>query len=133
MGVTVDATKYGELLARTRPKVIADDEEFDRMVALLEELDFADRQLEPEEEALRDLVAKLVAEYDDRRHPLPDLPPHRMVAFLLEQRGLRQADLAALLGSRSQVSDIVRGRRGVSKTQARKLSEFFRVPADLFL
>jgi antitoxin component HigA of HigAB toxin-antitoxin module len=31
------------------------------------------------------------------------------------------------------VSDLLSGRRGVSKAQAKRLAEFFRVPADLFI
>jgi hypothetical protein len=42
-----------------------------------------------------------------------------------EQRGLRQADLVSVLGSRAQVSDLVNGKRGIGKAQAKKLAEYF--------
>jgi HTH-type transcriptional regulator/antitoxin HigA len=51
----------------------------------------------------------------------------------MEQRGLRQAALVEAVGSRAQVSGLVSGRRGVSKAQAKRLAEFFYVPADLFI
>lgn len=56
-----------------------------------------------------------------------------MVQFLMEQRGLKQADLVPLLGSRAQVSDLVNGKRGISKAQVKKLAEYFGVSAELFL
>ena len=56
-----------------------------------------------------------------------------MVKFLMEQRGLRQTDLAPVLGSRAQVSDLVSGKRGISKDQAKRLAKFFRVSAELFI
>jgi HTH-type transcriptional regulator/antitoxin HigA len=115
------------------PKVIESDEEFDRMAELLEELTIPERELSPEEDALASLLEKLVVAYDDEHYPLPDVEPHRMVRFLMEQRGLRQADLVPVLGSRAQVSDLVNGKRGISKAQIKKLAGYFGVSAELFL
>jgi hypothetical protein len=42
-----------------------------------------------EEQALSALLEALIWEYDDPRHPLPRLPPNKMIAFLMEQRELR--------------------------------------------
>ena len=131
--VDIDQKKYGKLLAKTLPKIIETDEEFDRMAALLEELTIPERELTPEEDALASLIEKLVIAYDDEHYPLPDVPPHRMVRFLMEQRGLKQADLVPVLGSRAQVSDLVNGKRGISKNQIKKLAEYFEVSPELFI
>jgi len=137
MGLTatadIDQEKYGKLLAKTLPKIIETDEEFDRMAALLEELTIPERELTPEEDALANLIEKLVVDYDDRYYAIPDAKPHEMVKFLMEQRDLKQADLVSVLGSRAQVSDLVNGKRGISKAQARKLAEFFGVSVELFI
>lgn len=133
MGVrALDPTAYGKLLAAALPKPIQNDREFDRMVARLEELDFAKRKLTPEEEALREILATLIKVYDDQ-FTLPEQPPHEMVKYLMEQRGLRQADLVPVLGSRAQVSDLVNGKRGISKAQAKKLAAYFGVSVELFI
>ena len=136
MGLTtvagIDEKKYGKLLAKTLPKVIANDEELERMVALLEALSIPERPLSAEEDALATLLERLIADYDDQ-FSLPDQPPHEMVKYLMEQRGLKQADLVPVLGSRAQVSDLVNGKRGISKAQAKKLSEYFRVSVELFI
>ena len=41
--------------------------------------------------------------------------------------------LAPLFGARSRVSDVLAGKREISKAQAKALAEFFEVPADLFI
>ena len=134
MGLTaMNPVRYGKLLARTLPRVIETDEEFDRMAALLEQLDFAGRRLTPEEEVLTELLSRLIEDYDDRQHPLPKLAPHKLLRHLMEQRHLRQRDLIPLLGASSVVSDVVHGKRSISKAQAKKLAAYFRVPVGLFL
>ena len=74
----------------------------------------------------------LLEEYEDRVHPLPKADPGKMLAYLLEEHGLRPADLAGVL-PKSRVSEILTGRRAVSKLQGKGLAEFFRVPVELFL
>jgi HTH-type transcriptional regulator / antitoxin HigA len=136
MGLTtisgINERKYGKLLAETLPRVIANDEEFDRMVAQLEALSIPERQLSAEEDALATLLERLIADYDDK-FSLPEQPPHEMVKYLMEQRGLKQADLVPVLGSRAQVSDLVNGKRGISKAQVKKLAQYFGVSAELFI
>ncbi len=128
----LNPSRYGELCADALPKVIANQREFDRMTVELERLAFRPDP-SPEETALAELLSRLVQDYDDRRHPLPSLPPHAMIRFLMQQRGLRQADLLPVFGSRSVVSDVLSGKREPSKTHVRRLAEFFHAPADLFL
>jgi HTH-type transcriptional regulator/antitoxin HigA len=89
--------------------------------------------LSQEEKALRELLAALIEVYDEERCQIPEQPPHEMVKFLMEQRGLKQADLVSVLGSRAQVSDLVNGNRGISKAQAKRLAEYFGVSAELFI
>jgi HTH-type transcriptional regulator/antitoxin HigA len=136
MGVTntavLDRTKYGRLCADVLPKVIANDREFDLMVAKLESITFK-KNSSAEEDTLAELLTKLILDYDDLHYPLPKLPPYKMIRLLMEHRGLRQADLLPVFGSRSVASDVVSGKREPSKAHIRKLAEFFRLPADLFI
>src|ERR1035438_3745193 len=129
----LDPVAYGKLLAAELPQPIQNDRDFDSMVARLEELDFAKRKLTQEEKALREILAALIEVYDEEHYQIPEQPPHEMVKFLMEQRGLKQADLVSVLGSRAQVSDLVNGKRGISKAQAKKLAEYFGVSAELFI
>lgn len=42
------------------------------------------------------------------------------------------SDLSSVL-PKSRVSEILSGKRGISKSQAKRLAEFFRVPVEVFL
>jgi HTH-type transcriptional regulator/antitoxin HigA len=56
-----------------------------------------------------------------------------MVAFLLEQRGLKPSELWPVLGSKGRVSEILAGKRSISKDQAKKLAAFFHVGVGVFI
>jgi HTH-type transcriptional regulator/antitoxin HigA len=56
-----------------------------------------------------------------------------MLAYLMEQRGLRQTDRVPIFKFRGDVSDVLNGKRGISKALAKKLGEFFHVSADVFI
>jgi HTH-type transcriptional regulator/antitoxin HigA len=74
----------------------------------------------------------LIEDYEDRIE-LPSLPPHKVVAFLMERRGLKQVDLLPVFGSRGIASDVLAGKREISKAHIRKLAEFFHLsPAAFF-
>jgi HTH-type transcriptional regulator/antitoxin HigA len=52
---------------------------------------------------------------------------------LMEDRGLRQRDLIPVFGSSSVASDVITGKREISKQHARRLAEFFSVPVSVFI
>ena len=56
-----------------------------------------------------------------------------MLAYLMEQRGLKQADLLPIFKSRGYVSDIIHAKHAISKAHAKQLAEFFKVSANLFI
>ena len=130
---TINPAEYGQLLAKAQPKVIETAAEFRQARELLENLTFADHDLSPAEVALRELLKKLVIDYDDRMHPLPNVEPRKLVKSLLEQRALKQRDLIPILGASGTVSDILSGKRSISKSQAKKLPGFFRISAEYFI
>jgi len=132
--VEIDAKRYGQLLAMARPARIRDEKENERILAEIERLiDKGEGKLTPEEDALFDLMVFLVEDFDSRTYPIPDAPPFEVLQFLMEQHGLKQADLVPILGSRGHVSDIVNGKRGISKHHAKQMGEFFHVSAEVFL
>jgi len=81
---------------------------------------------------LRQLLEQLVKAYDDRIE-LPKPPPDDMIRYLMEQQGLKQADLVPIFGARSIASDVINGKREPSKPHIRKLAEFFRISPAAFL
>ena len=132
--IDLDAKRYGRLLARTLPAVIKSEDENNRMLAIIEDLMAkGEDNLSPEQGALLELLVDLVHDFEEKHYPLPSSPPHQMVAFLLEQRGLKPSALWPVLGSKARVSEILSGKRAISKDQAKKLAAFFHLGVDLFI
>jgi len=131
---TLNRVAYGELLAKVQPHPIKDEREYDRLVAEVGRLvERGEENLSREETSLLEMLSILIEEYDRKHYPLSPPQPHKMVAFLLEQRGLEPHDLWPVLGSKGRVSEILSGRRAISKAHAKKLAAFFHVPIDLFI
>lgn len=130
----VDEKKYARLLTRALPSVIKTEDEYERALREVESLmDKGEGSLSPEEDALLELMVKLVQDYEDEHHAIPDAAPHEVLRHLLESNDLKQADLLPIFGSRGYISDIVRGKRGISKEHAKALGEFFHVSPSLFI
>ena len=132
--IDLDTKRYGRLLAKALPTVIKSEDDNNRMLAIIEDLMAKGEDgLTAEEDALLELLVDLVHDFEEKHYPLPSSTPHRMVAFLLEQRGLKPSALWPVLGSKGRVSEILSGKRAISKEQAKKLAVFFHVGVDLFI
>lgn len=131
--LAIDDRKYARVLARVLPRIITSDQEHERMLGEVERLMDKGDSRTPEQDAALELMVRLIRDYEEKHDPLPDPSPTEMLAYLMEQRGLRQADLVPIFKSRGYVSDVLNGKRGISKALAKQLGEFFHVSADLFI
>lgn len=132
--LTIDRKKYVRLANRVIVKAIQTEQEYDRMVRAVELLISKDEErLSPEESALLETMAILVQAYDDRHDPLAPVAPNKMLAYLMETSGRMAKDLLPVFGTRGRVSEILSGKRSISKEQAKKLASVFKVTADLFI
>lgn len=127
----IDEKKYGRLLSKTLPRVVTTEKENERMLEIVNDLICKERT--PEEDTLFLLVCKLVEDFEDKAYPIPDAPPHTTLQFLMEQRGLKQKDIVHLFGSQGIASEVVNGKRKISKAQAKKLAGFFNVSVEHFI
>lgn len=81
--------------------------------------------------SLVSLVANRVREYEDRVHPWPNTTtPALMLTYLMEEHGLKQADLSEV-GPQSVVSAILAGKRQLNLRQVKALAARFHVPMEL--
>lgn len=78
------------------------------------------------------IVGDLIRAYDEAHTNIPDAPPAEVVAFLMEQHGLRQSDIPEI-GAQSVVSAVLGGKRALNTRQIKRLSDRFGVTADAFL
>src|ERR1043166_1292306 len=70
---------------------------------------------------LLDVLPTLVAPYEEKHHATPPPDPIAAIKFRMEQEGLDNADLAKIVGGKSRVSEILRGKRGLSLEMIRNL------------
>jgi len=88
-----------------------------------------------EQHPLADLLgylAEQIEAYEEVHYPIPDAEPREVLRFLVDQDGLKQEDLADC-APQNRISDILSGKRAISKGIAKKLAQRFHVHADLFL
>ena len=131
----IDEKKYGRLLAKCLPRVIETDEEQDRLAEILLQLTIPARELSPEEAKLAELLGRLVEDYEikTRLSQVKRFTPRETLHQLVEDLGLKQADLIDVFGTQSIVSEVLQGRRKINLTQARRLAARFRLTVDLFI
>jgi HTH-type transcriptional regulator/antitoxin HigA len=103
------------------------------MLAEIEKLMDKGKHRTAGEDAAQELMVQLIKNYEEEHHPLPNPSPQEMLVYLMEQRGLKQADLLSIFGSRGYVSDVVSGKRAISKAHAKQLAGLFKVAADPFI
>ena len=130
---SINQQKYGKLLARIRPALIKTEEENERMLSLVKRLMAKGDELTPEEAELLKLIARLIADFEEKFYLLSEAPPHEVLKELMDARGLKQTDISRILGSKFRASEIINGKRAISKAQAKTLADFFSVSAELFI
>ncbi|PYS99586.1 MAG: hypothetical protein DMF63_10895 [Acidobacteria bacterium] len=59
--------------------------------------------------------------------------PLDSLRVLMEERSLKQTDLAPIFGGQSVVSDVLKGKRDINGRQAKQLAETYRYPVEVFL
>ena len=103
--------------------------------ALKEIEQYFDQEPEPgtPEAARFDVLATLIEAYEAKHFPIPPARPIDVIRFVMEQRDLRQGDLARLFGSRSRASEILSGSRRLTVEMIDMLNCEWKIPANLLV
>ncbi len=124
--------EYAELLAATQPKAIETEEENEFYLAEAAKLMQLGETLSPAQERLLKLLVNLIESFEERHYQLKPATPLEILTELVSDRGLKQKDLISVFGSQGVASEVLNGKRGISKTHAKALGEFFKVSPTLF-
>ena len=124
--------EYSALLIKHLPKVIRTEKENETYTEILYDLDRRSRKLTPAERELAALLTLLIEDFESKRYELPRAKPLDVLRFLMEQHGLRQKDLVSEFGTPSIVSEVLKGKRELSKEHIKRLSGRFHVSPELF-
>jgi len=135
MTTKYDTKKYGKLLIEALPGLIETEEENERALEIVWNLmKKGENKLSLEEDRLLGLMVRLIEDFEGKAYPMGDKAmPLDTLRSLMEEHSLRQADLVDIFGTQSVVSEVLSGKRGISKTHARRLADRFRLSADLFI
>jgi HTH-type transcriptional regulator/antitoxin HigA len=110
--------------------VIDSDAELARAQSLVERLMASD---DPGDAARLEAQARLIAAYEQKKWPRRMPTTANVVRYLMDQYGLSRADMVPILGTASRVSEVLRGKKGLSMTMIQRLRARFQVPADVLL
>lgn len=132
MTLTFNPSVYSDLLVEVTPRVIENEHEYERMLAIVEKLTF-ERDRTPEQTAIYKLLVTLVEAYETTHYPIAQAAPDEILRHIMAASGTRQVDLVGIIGSSGVVSEVVNGKRSISKAQAKILAERFKVSPSLFI
>lgn len=134
MNPVIENKAYADLVVKVLPTAIQSEEEYEIMLANIDELmSRSEDSLSAEEVRLLETLAILVESYEDEHYPMPEIPPHEVLKYLMKENGYKQKDIVHIFGSSGITSEVVNGKRSISKAQAKKLAEFFHVSVELFI
>jgi HTH-type transcriptional regulator/antitoxin HigA len=127
---------YLALVKRFPLVSIKDERHYDEAVAFLKKLAIRDEgTLDTGEAAYLDALTFFVEDYENKHHRIEarQMTPLEALKYLLEESGMKPADLGRVLGNRSLATQILKAHRELSKANIVALANHFHVGPGLFL
>jgi len=85
------------------------------------------------EGARLELLAKLVDDYEKEHFKFRRPDPVEAILFRMEQQGLRQKDIADIIGGKNRASEVLSGKRPLTVAMIRALHEKLGIPSELLI
>jgi len=80
-----------------------------------------------------EILSLLIKEYELVHYPVAYPNPIEAIKFRMEQMNLSENELSNLLGTRSRKSEILSGKRKLSLSMIRKLTDVLHIPAEVLI
>ena len=80
-----------------------------------------------------ELLAKAVEDYERNRYLFDKPDPIDAIRFRMEQQGLRQKDIAPYLGGKNRASEVLSGKRSLTRHMINALYEQLDIPLELLV
>ncbi|MDJ0733276.1 MAG: transcriptional regulator [Nostocaceae cyanobacterium] len=129
--LTFNPQIYSQLLSQHQPWVIKTEEDNEKFLEVVEEL-LSHPHLTLEEDALLELLVKLIEDFEDKYYQLNASTPQSRLLHLMEAQNLSADDLVSVLGSSEIVDGVINGKLEITQEQAEALGRFFHVDSSLF-
>jgi len=130
----VAGESYRDLLRHYQPQVIKTEAEHERALKVLSGiLSRGEESLGPDERRFVELLSTLISDFERNAYRTGYAGPADVLRELMRARRMGPRDLLPVFGSKGLVSEVLRGKRGISKARAKDLAQVFSVSAELFI
>lgn len=124
--------RYLELVRRFPLRPVRTEAELDAATAVVDSL-IDQETLSAAEQDYLDVLSDLVEAYETVHYPDEPVSDADMLRFLIETKGVSQAQVAREARiAESTVSEVLSGRRALNRAQIGKLAAYFRVSPGVF-
>ena len=115
------------------PRIIKTDAQHRRYLEEARRLAKGDPAPESRDGARFELLAMLIDDYEKERFRFSKPDPIDAILFRMEEQGLRQADIAAIVGGKNRASEILARKRPLTLAMVRALHEKLGIPGELLI
>lgn len=128
---TINATDSDR--ERMEVRIVKTDEQYRNFLAEVARLAGEDPEPNSDAGARLEVLAKLVEDYEKATFLFDKPDPVAAILFRMEQQGLRQKDIAELLGGKNRASEILSRKRALTLPMIRALNKKLQIPAQLLI
>ncbi len=115
------------------PRIIKTNEQYRRYLAEAAKLAARDPEARSKEGGRLELLAKLIEDFEKERYNFRKPDPVEAIVFRMQQQGLRQKDIADLLGGKNRASEVLSRKRPLTLPMIRAVYEKLDIPAELLI
>ncbi|MBD2442787.1 MAG: type II toxin-antitoxin system HigA family antitoxin [Dolichospermum sp.] len=133
MTTTLNKEEYIKLLSETVPRIIDTEIEHKRLLNEVDKFMDLGENLTDEQAEVLQLLVTLIEQYENKVYQMKAVTPLDILHELMSVRQLKQKDIVEIFGSKGITSEVINGKRSISKNQAKALGDFFHVSYSLFL
>lgn len=124
-------TKLTQIIFDMDIKAIKTEQDYNQALKRLEEIFHAEIDTPEGDEA--EVLSILIEKYEDENYPIGMPDPIEAIKFRMEQMGMKQKDLAEVVGFTSRVSEILNRKRKLTLNMIRKLSDKLHIPTEILV
>jgi HTH-type transcriptional regulator / antitoxin HigA len=127
-------SSFEELVQQYPPRAIRDEADYENTQEIIDQLTNLPK-LTPGQGEYLDTLATLLHAYEDQHWPIEtsELGTVETLRFLMEERKTTARDLEQVVGSRSVVAKLLRGKADLTQSQIRALASFFQINPSLLV
>ena len=127
-----DLGNYTQLLVNAHPTVPHNEDENERLLRIVEGLT-EKPDLSAEEKELLEVLLAVIHKFEDEHYATNTAAPHEVLIEMMRAHNVQPKELYDVFGSKGTTSEVLRGKRAISKTAAKALAKRFHISVERFL